>query len=147
MFQKFYEFNVSSMFYKMRENFPSMRVSVRMYQIACVSRRIRETWKVWGTVCGLVQGVLYQLSYCINSNRTLYPVLAPAVSRHWKQVTLELSNHSLKRRESRGNQWRLGKKHWLILYSHQNINHRKNDAGHLLFTDNIAEKWLTSLLR
>ena len=30
----------------MRENFPSMRVSVRMYQIACVSRRMRETWKV-----------------------------------------------------------------------------------------------------
>ena len=46
MFQKFYEFNVSSIFYKMRENFPSMRVSVRMYQIACVSRRMRETWKV-----------------------------------------------------------------------------------------------------
>ena len=46
MFQKFYEFNRSSIFYKMRENFPSMRVSMRMYQIACVSRRI-ETWKVW----------------------------------------------------------------------------------------------------
>ena len=46
MFQKFYKFNVSSIFYKMRENFPSMRVSVRMYQIACVSRRMHETWKV-----------------------------------------------------------------------------------------------------
>ena len=33
-------------FYKMRENFPSIGVSVRMYQIACVSRRMRETWKV-----------------------------------------------------------------------------------------------------
>ena len=42
MFQKFYEFNVSSIFYKMRENFPSMGVSVRMYQIACVSRRMRR---------------------------------------------------------------------------------------------------------
>ena len=31
----------------MRENFPSMRVSVRMYQTECVSRRMRETWKVW----------------------------------------------------------------------------------------------------
>ena len=30
--------NISSIFYKMRENFSSMRVSVRMYQIACVSR-------------------------------------------------------------------------------------------------------------
>ena len=52
MFQKFYEFNVSSIFDKMRENFPSMRVSVRMYQIACVSRRMREmreTWKVCGS--------------------------------------------------------------------------------------------------
>ena len=46
IFQKFYEFNGSGIFYKMRENFPSMRVSVRMYQIACVSRRMRETWKV-----------------------------------------------------------------------------------------------------
>ena len=36
MFQKFYEFNGSNIFYKMRENFPFMRVSVRM----------RETWKV-----------------------------------------------------------------------------------------------------
>ena len=35
MFQKFYEFDGSSIFYKMRENFPFMRVSVRM----------RETWK------------------------------------------------------------------------------------------------------
>ena len=30
MFQKFYEFNRSSTFYKTREYFPSMRVSVRM---------------------------------------------------------------------------------------------------------------------
>ena len=33
-------------FFKMRENFPSMRVSVRTSQVACVSRRMRETWKV-----------------------------------------------------------------------------------------------------
>ena len=46
MFQKFYEFNRSSIFYKMHEIFPSMSVSVRMYQIACASCRI-ETWKVW----------------------------------------------------------------------------------------------------
>ena len=46
MFHKFYEFNRSSIFYKMHENFLSMCVSIRMYQIACVSRRI-ETWKVW----------------------------------------------------------------------------------------------------
>ena len=30
----------------MRENFASMRVSVRMYQLACVSHRMRETWNV-----------------------------------------------------------------------------------------------------
>ena len=30
MFQKFYEFNGSSIFYKTREYFPSMRVTVRM---------------------------------------------------------------------------------------------------------------------
>ena len=52
MFQKFYEFNVSSIFYKMREKFPSMRVRVRMYQTACVSRRMRETWKVCTVVPG-----------------------------------------------------------------------------------------------
>ena len=46
MFQNFYEFNGSSIFYKMRENFPSMRVSVRMYQIACVSRNLEGLyWK------------------------------------------------------------------------------------------------------
>ena len=45
MFEKFYEFNGS--FYKMREKFPSMHVSMRMYQTACVSCRMRETWKVW----------------------------------------------------------------------------------------------------
>ena len=39
-------FNKFSIIYKMHENFPSMRVSVRMYQIACVSHRMRETWKV-----------------------------------------------------------------------------------------------------
>ena len=32
---------------KMRENFPLRRVSVRKNQIACVSRILRETWKVW----------------------------------------------------------------------------------------------------
>ena len=31
---------------KMRENFPLRHVSVRKNQIACVSRRMRETWKV-----------------------------------------------------------------------------------------------------
>ena len=36
MFQKFYKFNGSNIFYKMCENFPFMHVSVRM----C------ETWKV-----------------------------------------------------------------------------------------------------
>ena len=39
-------FNKSGIFYKMHENFPSMPVSVRMYQIACVSHRMCETLKV-----------------------------------------------------------------------------------------------------
>ena len=46
MFQTFYEFNRFCIFYKMHENFLSMRVSMRVFHIACVSRRI-ETWKVW----------------------------------------------------------------------------------------------------
>ena len=40
----------------MRENLFHMRVSVRSSQNACVSRRMRETWKVWinddgGLIC------------------------------------------------------------------------------------------------
>ena len=53
-------FTKSSIFYKMRENFPSMRVSVRIYQIACVSRTMRETWKV----CSGSQDI------CIQSGET-----------------------------------------------------------------------------
>ena len=33
-------------FFKMRENFPSMRVSVRMYQIACVSRILGRSMNI-----------------------------------------------------------------------------------------------------
>ena len=40
----------------------------------------------------------------ILSHDELYPALAPAVSRLWQQLALELSSHSLKGRESRGNQ-------------------------------------------
>ena len=39
---------------KMRENFPLRRVSVRKNQIACVSRRMRETWKVCFQKCFVV---------------------------------------------------------------------------------------------
>ena len=76
-----------------------------------------------------------------NSNWTLYPALAPAVSRLWQQLALELSNHGLiKRRESRGNQWSPGKNIWLIPHSHQNVHPR--------FPDNdIAEERPSPLLK
>ena len=84
MFQKFYEFNVSGIFYKMRENFPSMRVSVRMYQIACVSCRMRETWKVCMLIlhieCDMASSVSeHFLNYCplvwhLCSNRDIEKV-------------------------------------------------------------------------
>ena len=87
----------------------------------------------------LQQGVLYQLYFYINPNWTLNPALAPAVS--WPS---NYQTTSLKRTES-VKSW---KKHWLIPYSHQNVSCHKNDVGHPQFTDNnIAEKWLTPLLK
>ena len=44
MFQKFYEFNRSSIFYKMHENFPSMRVREHVSNCVCLT----QNWDLEG---------------------------------------------------------------------------------------------------
>ena len=64
----------------MRESFPLMRVSVRTSQIACVSRRMRETWKVCiGIDCPLSKRNIELSQYLPGLHITGFHVLL----MHW----------------------------------------------------------------
>ena len=94
MFQKFYEFYRSCIFYKMHENFLSMRVSMRMYQIACVSRRI-ETWKIWILTELSLRLIIINLHTITtySSHNVEMKMQAPTVSTYLSQKALSWQEH------------------------------------------------------
>ena len=84
----------------MRENLFSLRVSVRSFQNACVSRKMRETWKVcrycWNFICNILRQTDHCNNYCIcrsQVNSSYLSALWVSAIKNW--ILYHLSNDFL----------------------------------------------------